>query len=151
MKDVGGPKIDLLSFAEEIQAENRVVGLVLRGHLRIEAEAERLLHLKCIKPEALKDLRLTAIQKFKLCQGLWGEPEGDGFFWQSLESLNVLRNEIAHGLRKDQLDAKVRKFVSTIEADCANDSGQALEESLLRCLCYLHHDMVMFEQYGSRT
>lgn len=151
MKDDEGPEIELRSFAEEIQAENRVVGLVLRGHLRIEAEAERLLHLKCIKPEALKDLRLTAIQKFRLCEGLWGEPEGDGCFWQSLEALNVLRNEIAHGLRKAQLDAKVRKFISTIEADCANDAGQALEESLLRCLCYLYHDLVMFEHYDSRT
>lgn len=151
MRGNGQPTLDLRRFAEDIQAENRVVGLVLRGHLSIEAEADRLLQLRCAKPQALSDIRLSAAQKFKLCEGLWGEPEGDGCFWKSIEALNILRNEIAHGLRKAPLDIKARKFISTIEPDFATDTDNNLEECLLRCLCYLYHDMMMFEQYSPRT
>ena len=138
-------------FAERISQPNALVSTILRAHLEIEAEADRLLRLLSVKPETLDAVRLTASQKFKLCEALWGNPDCGADFWHSLERLNVLRNEIAHGLREKELEEKLRAFIATIAADEKTYQGEALENSLVTCLCYLFHDMSALEKYCQRT
>jgi hypothetical protein len=138
-------------FGEEICQPNSLVSIVLRAHLKIEAEADRLIRLMCVKPESLDTTRLTASQKFRLCEALWGNPDGDSDFWQALQGLNALRNEMAHGLRQGALERKLRAFIATIAQDESGSAGQALEDSLVNCLCYLYHDMTVLEHCCSRT
>lgn len=138
-------------FGREICEPNSLVAIVLRAHLRIEAEADRLILLMCAKPESLDTVRLTANQKFRLCEALWGDPDGDRDFWQALDRLNSLRNELAHGFRHESLEKKLRAFIATIAEDESSSAGQDLENSLVNCLCYLYHDMAMLELCCSRT
>lgn len=139
------------AFGDEICERNPLISIVLTAHLKIEAEADRLIRLNCKKPESLDTTRLSASHKFKLCEALWGNPGGDDQFWQSLERLNALRNEIAHGLRQNELEKKLRAFIGSISADEMDNEGQELEDSLVICLCYLFHDMSQLEHYFAHT
>jgi hypothetical protein len=150
MEDFSPPTF-LTLFASEICEPNPLVSIVLRAHLKIEAEADRLLTLMCVKPESLETTRLSASQKFRLCEALWGDPADDPEFWQALDKLNTLRNEIAHGLRQDILEKKLRGFIGSIAHDEKDNGGQALADSLINCLCYLYHDMTVLERHCSRT
>ena len=139
------------NFGDQITENNPLISTVLIAHLKIEAEADRLISLISVKPEALESTRLSANQKFKLCEALWGNPDTDENFWEALEKLNILRNEIAHGLRHQELERKLRAFISTIADDEKGFEGQSLLDSLIICLCFLYHDMTELEKYCSRT
>jgi len=151
MTDPGQPPKVSKNFGDEICEPNSLISIVLRAHLKIEAEADRLIRLMCVKPDRFETTRFSASQKFRLCEALWGNPSGDNEFWQSLEKLNALRNEIAHGLCQEELERKLRAFIATIACDEKDNKGQALEDSLVICLCYLNHDMTELERYCSRT
>jgi len=139
------------AFGDEICEQNPLISIVLSGHLKIEAEADRLIKLNCRKTESLDFTRLSASQKFKLCEAIWGDPGDNGEFWQSLYRLNALRNEIAHGLRQNELEKKLRAFIGSIAAEEKDNFGQELEDSLVTCLCYLFHDMSQLERYFAHT
>lgn len=70
--------------------------LVLKGHLLVEEQLELFLEVASLHPKALKDARLSFIQKVHLVQALGGFANGRE--WRFVVHLNTLRNRLVHQL-----------------------------------------------------
>lgn len=85
--------------------------VVLKGHLLIEENINVLIAKHCWLPENIKKANLQSEQKIKIAQALshfYAIP----YFWQSITSLNSLRNELAHNLDSDKIRSKALSFVA---------------------------------------
>ena len=88
--------------------------VVLKGHLLVEELLNGIIAAFCVLPEYVEEVRLGFFQKSKLVRALTGQDlEGkptDGP-WRSLESLNSLRNQLAHHLEPKDLEQKIDRFI----------------------------------------
>lgn len=89
---------------------------VLKGHLLIEEQVNRLIEQGMRDTRYLKEARLSSLQKIKVAQAMTGtkcfERE-----WSFIESLNSIRNKLAHRADVDNLesliDCAMKPFMST--------------------------------------
>lgn len=95
--------------------------MILKGHLLIEEQIALLIENRIPKPHALKEARLTALQKICLAEALVEEISldcndkcNDQWLWPAIKKLNELRNDIAHHLSKSGIDERIADFVSRV-------------------------------------
>jgi uncharacterized protein YutE (UPF0331/DUF86 family) len=72
--------------------------LVLKGHLLVEEQLERILESHCSHASELADARLTFRQKLQLVRALTGTGLLDAREGRFIEKLNSVRNKMAHRL-----------------------------------------------------
>lgn len=91
--------------------------MILKGHLLIEEQVNRLLKTRIPKFSALKNAYLTANQKIHLAEAVIEEthPDGeDAWLWPAIGKLNKLRNDIAHNLSEPGIQDRVQDFVERV-------------------------------------
>jgi hypothetical protein len=113
--------------------------LVLKGHLLVEENFNRLLAALLHTPEAIDGANLRFYQKLCLIRALTpvGTPVVGWIFriMDAAEKLNTIRNRLAHHLDYPQMEAQVRDFLS-------DDPGDEAEPLVVRLrvaialLCY---------------
>lgn len=91
--------------------------IILKGHLLAEEILDNLLRFYCKEPEALGNVEIGFFLKCKLVRALTGRMHSKGYIypekiWLILESLNSLRNELAHSLESEKVDSKTQRFLS---------------------------------------
>jgi hypothetical protein len=88
--------------------------IILKGHLLVEQEINRLLEAKLPNPDVLK-LRKANGPKFfhKVCllEALIPNPRRVPDLWDLIKKLNELRNEFSHKLNPNDINKKIDKFV----------------------------------------
>jgi hypothetical protein len=95
--------------------------LILKGHLLVEEQLEKILAAVMMQPERLREARLSFHQKLKLSRAIAGydptDPD-DYDLLSGIEHLNVLRNSLAHDAEPDELDERIERFIVSY---CGND------------------------------
>jgi hypothetical protein len=81
-------------FAKHLPKGRDTTLIVLKTHLLAEVELNELLELRLANPQALYQSRFTFIQRLRILQAISADPE----LAKALESLNELRNSLAHQL-----------------------------------------------------
>ena len=91
--------------------EKDFVLIILKGHLLIEELLDTLITKTLKKPTALKDARLSFIQKSCLAHSILGDIKNIDHFWSAIKKLNTLRNEIAHNLESRKIEKYMFEFI----------------------------------------
>lgn len=102
--------------------------ITLKGHLLIEEELEKIISLKCVSAEKLKDGRLGFSHKCTVANALFGDIEELPHFWKSIRLLNGARNEYSHNLESLKALKKIDDFVAMVIPDALDVSNK--EEKL---------------------
>ena len=118
--------------------------LVLRGHILIERQLNRLIELQLPNPAALELERMRFSSKVRLAEALCGHQVHE-WVWIALRSLNNLRNSLAHKLDDDQLPEHARRLIAQIRFDdplTIQLAGAELESQLAFSLAWLHERLL---------
>ncbi len=83
---------------------------VLKGHLLIEEQINRLIEQGMCEKKYLKEARLSSNQKIKLAQAMMSK-SGFEREWTFIEDLNSIRNKLAHRAEVEQLNLIVDKAI----------------------------------------
>lgn len=91
--------------------------VILKGHLLVEQEINRLLETKVPNPDALgirKRSGPTFFHKLRLLRALIPKPEPVPDLWNVVEELNKLRNDLAHELSPENVEESINRFTSDV-------------------------------------
>jgi hypothetical protein len=85
--------------------------IVLKGHLLIEEMLNDILYNSIALSKYIDEAKLSFYQKIMIARSL--DPKGDASNgpWESLVSLNSLRNQLAHHLEPKDIDDRIDKFI----------------------------------------
>ncbi len=108
--DNAADKKFVLNIEKLLAKEATMEALILRGHLVIEDLLRQLLAAHSVKPEFLKDARLTFFQALRLAQAIDGGGLRDQLFAR-LELLNRIRNTLAHEMDSPRQSEQILEFV----------------------------------------
>jgi hypothetical protein len=98
-------------FFRFLPENNDITSLILKGHLLIEEILNNLIDQKCKLPCYIEEAKLTFFQKIKLLQALIESDIQSKIPWNSLESLNILRNQISHNIEPKDFETKIENFI----------------------------------------
>ena len=130
--------LDDAEWIKRIQAQlprsRDPVLLVLKGHLLVEEQLDRLIAAGCVRAEELDDARLTFSQKVSIASAMSRSfRDRDKRF---VERLNTMRNKMAHRLDGYSLEQELNDVLRAYDpAEFAERGVAGL--SLLRRLGYL--------------
>ena len=108
-------------FRRLLPRSTDLVLLVLKGHLLIEERLQAMIDEQVEHPRSLTNARLTFYQKLRICQALLGHPGLRE--WRFLESLNSLRNRLAHNAEVSDVEEDVDRLINYL----SNDSNEVSE------------------------
>lgn len=117
--------------------------VVLKGHLLIEEQLNDILAKKSASPDYLENVRLGFYQKIQLIKALYGINlvDKDGKQpWESLESLNTIRNKLSHHLEPKNLEQVIENFVNSFGvggSDFKCKDQENTSKTLRQVLCFL--------------
>lgn len=106
---------------------------LLKAHLVIEEVLTKIIEDRVKHPEQLRKARLRFAQKMYVARSL-ADLEHQSWAWGAAKALNEARNELAHGLSKNEIEEKVSQFVKLVE----DAQGQPDEESISPSFGRLH-------------
>lgn len=90
--------------------------LILRGHLLIEEQLNELIRIMAVHPKYLLNKRLTFDNKLSVIRSFHVNGSEKG--WAIIESINKLRNDIAHSLPSERREDKILKVLAhPVDAD----------------------------------
>ena len=87
--------------------------LILKGHLMVEEELNIFLSTYPFRTEALEHARLTFLQKLWIIKAFAPFLARESI-WTRAETLNQLRNKIAHQPEVEDLDAQIDRFITLL-------------------------------------
>lgn len=106
---------------------------ILKGHLLIEEQLFELIKLKSIKPDALKDSKLTFYQKLCIVEALYRTSKTK-WYYNATKKLNKLRNDLSHALEPKGFDKRLRSFLDEVENNMNADLVPEEKRSILNRL-----------------
>ncbi|AJA17996.1 TPA: DUF4145 domain-containing protein [Bacillus thuringiensis] len=92
--------------------------IVLRGHLYVEYELERLLRHNIENPDSILTNRFMFMNKLNLATALGLLPESKK---KAYKKLNDLRNKYAHKIRFEVSDKDLEDFISVMDREVKDD------------------------------
>lgn len=114
-------------IVEELAEPDDTATVVIKWHLLVEEHLNRLLDLQLPRPQELDKARFTFHQRLHLVKAL---AISDHPAWPLIESLNALRNKLAHSLSQEERSLKVRKFLDQYLALDPNPESAKLVDQL---------------------
>jgi len=106
--------------------------IVLKGHLILEEELNRILAAAVSSPEHVAKARLRFSQLAEITKAHYFTQE-QSWLWGAISKLNDIRNDYAHSLEPEKVDDKVHGFVQLVESKLGR-SEENFEERLRRCI-----------------
>jgi hypothetical protein len=106
--------------------------IVVKGHLVLEEQLERILGTFVLHREHLEAARLSFAQKVSLARSV-SLDEHKNSIWELILAVNALRNELAHALNSEKRNTKFDRLKSLYMAanDVSADESAALEQHVL--------------------
>jgi hypothetical protein len=83
--------------------------LTLKGHLLVEEMLDEIIRGYCLQPSCLDGVDIRFQVKARLARALVGDILPDSM-WTMIDSLNSIRNDLAHKLESQKLNAKISAF-----------------------------------------
>jgi hypothetical protein len=97
-------------FSKHLLKGNDATLIVLKTHLLAETEINELLELRLPDPGALYQSRFTFVQRLRILQAISRDPEMQSLV-KAIESLNNLRNLLAHRLEAPDFELSAAMFI----------------------------------------
>jgi hypothetical protein len=90
--------------------------ILLKGHLLVEEQLFSYIEAHCRNASKLEDARLTFAQKLRVAQALSGGLT-DSQMARSLETLNAIRNKMAHRAEVPDLENRIDDYIKAWAED----------------------------------
>lgn len=101
-------------FYEHMPDVDDIIISILKGHLLIEKQLFALITVEAVKPQALKNSRLTFHQTLSVAESLhWYK--NDEWVWHSCRKLNSIRNSLSHELELSNINRNIKEFLKIVE------------------------------------
>lgn len=114
------------TFRHILIRDDRVL-LILNAHLVIEKHLRSFLASKFSNPEALNAARLTFHQILLLAKA-FHEPGEHEWLWNVIIQLNKLRNELAHNVKPEDFEIKLKNLIESTKPHIFTMHGDTLSE-----------------------
>lgn len=92
-------------FKKHMPKSNNLTLIILKGHLLIEQEMNRILDLNLTESKTLFDARLTFSHRLAIIRAIYGSSDCK-LPYKNIEKLNTLRNQLVHNLEPKNLEKK---------------------------------------------
>lgn len=123
LPNLSNPFVAFERFDRLLGEVDELTVAVLRGHLLLEEQLQRLLGSAAPAPAFVEEANLRFPQLLQLVRAFLPD-ETLELVWRSLRELNGLRNQLAHRLEPRDLEARVNAFVSIIRDPIASDASR---------------------------
>jgi hypothetical protein len=133
-------KVTMERFFQHFPENDDLSLIILKGHLLIEELLNEAIKLKVKDPTQLRDAKLTFNQRLCLLRSFEELKIGSFDIHDAIKKLNILRNEIAHNLERQQLVNLTSNFLEIFEDSIADygHADQATGERLKTAILLLH-------------
>jgi len=110
--------------------------VLLKGHLLIEEQINKIIAERLKNPDALKDARITSYQAICLAKSFF-PLDFKPWLWDALLKLNLIRNKVAHNIEGNGINDRIEHFVNTYPWGYSEveDKVEAFELSLWSMFC----------------
>lgn len=88
---------------------------ILKGHLLVEEQLNRLIEARLRNPIELGEARLTFYQKLCLAKSFSLNDRESDWVWVAIEKLNRIRNSLAHSLVDGGMEDRIMDFIQFVE------------------------------------
>lgn len=95
---------------KHLPAGNDLTLIALKGHMLAEEALDDLICFYCEQPEHLNDVEIRFIVKARIARALSGHIVWAGL-WPLVDTLNAVRNDLAHKLEGPKRRDRVMKFL----------------------------------------
>jgi hypothetical protein len=97
--------------------------VVLKGHLLIEQELDKILKTFVFHPKFFGLAKLRFAQKIALARSI-SLDESENSMWSLALNINSLRNDLAHSLHSSKRARKIESVLSSLKREAAEQSKQ---------------------------
>jgi hypothetical protein len=88
--------------------------IVLKGQLFIERQVRKFINSRLPNPVAMQKQSFSAAQCIAIAESMCLDKKEPEWLWKQIKELNAIRNKLAHTLDDENIDKRVKNFVSTI-------------------------------------
>jgi hypothetical protein len=110
---------NLRRFREQMQHVDEVAQIVLKGHLLLEEQLERIIGTFVFHPKYIQDADLSFARKLAVARSM-SLDEHCNSVWDLIVAINALRNELAHSLDGERRQRKLERLKSLYFAEIAD-------------------------------
>jgi hypothetical protein len=107
---------NLKRLTDQMRHIDELALVVLKGHLVLEEQLERILSKFLFHPEYLEKANLRFAQKVALARSISLDEQANSI-WELLLAVNALRNELAHALHPEKRQRKFDRVKSLYIAE----------------------------------
>jgi len=105
------PFLELVDVLENI---NDIELSLLKCHLLIEKELERIVLIGAEKPKYISESRLTFSNKIALVRSFHNS-KCESWVWGAINKLNKVRNLMAHNLSSAQIESEISSYTALLK------------------------------------
>lgn len=88
--------------------------IVLRGHLLIEKFVRTFIQSRLPNPAAFERGRFDTFKCIALAESMCLDNKEPKWLWNQIRELNTIRNKLAHSLPNEEVEERIKKFVTTV-------------------------------------
>ena len=140
---------NLKRFTDQMRHIDELALVVLKGHLVLEEQLERILGKFVFHPEYLEGANLRFAQKVALARSVSLDEHANSM-WELLLAVNALRNELAHALdsekRQRKFDRVKSLFMTESDAAAAEVGGCSDHELVASAVALILGFLGSFEE-----
>jgi hypothetical protein len=107
---------NLKQLTDQMRHIDELALVVLKGHLVLEEQLERILGKFLFHPEYLEEANLRFAQKVALARSMSLDEQANSM-WELLLAMNGLRNELAHALHSEKRQRRFDRVKSLYMAE----------------------------------
>ncbi|MDO7085561.1 hypothetical protein WNY51_18380 [Pseudocolwellia sp. AS88] len=107
------PFLELVDVLENI---NDIELSLLKCHLLIEKELERIALIGAEKPKYISESRLTFSNKIALVRSFHNS-KCESWVWGAINKLNKVRNLMAHNLSSAEIDSEISSYTALLKIE----------------------------------
>jgi len=128
------------NFFDHMPETDDLTLIVLKGHLLIEEELNKVIETSFKQAEHLKGGRFSFYQTYKIVKAFHFK-ENRKWLWDGIEKLNTIRNKFAHNLVPRQIENEIEELTQVVISEIGtiekNLPGK-LRHSIAMFLCMLY-------------
>lgn len=114
-------------YEKEMNENDQLQQVVLKGHLIIEAAIENIISIVFFHPEYVLKGRFTFMQKVQMARA-YGLRKNTNPIWDLILKVNEVRNEVAHNLIGEKRDTKLNQLRELFFAEATDTLRADLEK-----------------------
>lgn len=105
----------LTRFLEHLPKNGDVELTILKCHLLIEEQLDKIVTKEAKHPDYVKRAKLRFAQKMYLARA-YSQLESESWLWGAIKCLNDTRNELTHGLSVEEIQKECNSFIEIVES-----------------------------------